>query len=208
MLLTRSLLPRIQGKNLLIFDFDGTIADTSPLHEAAFKIVLLPLGVIVLYPAIAGMRTAEAMVHCLTNCGVNLQKHELDNLMSAKQRLVREMMQYQLHPMPGVDRFLEWARKHYRLSMATSGSRNTVELALAKLGYSDWFDPLVCAEDVERAKPHPDAFQKVLMLTGCPPEAALIFEDSDAGLVAARAAGVSCVHVNAESWNRFMEDLE
>lgn len=208
MQLTPDLMALLNGKNLLIFDFDGTIADTSPLHASAFEKVLLPLGVSVRYPSIAGMKTADAMVHCATSCGVVLAKEELNELVTAKQMLVREMMQTQLFPLPGVDRFLRWARQHYRLSMATSGSRGTVGLALERLGYAKWFDPLVCAEDVVRAKPHPDAFHKVLEMTGFPPDAALIFEDSDAGLLAAKAAGVGCVHIGAESWNAFMEGLQ
>lgn len=208
MQLTPDLMALLTGKKLLIFDFDGTIADTSPLHAAAFEKVLLPLGVSVRYASIAGMKTADAMVHCTTSCGVVLATKELNELVTAKQMLVREMMRTKLFPLPGVDRFLRWARQRYQLSMATSGSRGTVGLALERLGYAKWFDPLVCAEDVEHAKPHPDAFQKVLEMTGCSPDSALIFEDSDAGLLAAKAAGVDCVHIGAESWNAFMEGLQ
>lgn len=208
MQLTQDLMALLHGKKLLIFDFDGTISDTSPLHAAAFERVLMPLGVTVHYPSIAGMKTADAMVRCATACEVVLNPDELNDLVVAKQKLVREMMQTQLLPLPGVDRFLHWASQHYQLSMATSGSRGTVGLALEKLGYAKWFDPLVCAEDVKRAKPHPDAFQRVLDMTGCSPDSALIFEDSEAGLLAAKAAGVGCVHIGAESWNALMEGLQ
>lgn len=204
----QEMLLQLHGKKLLIFDFDGTIADTSPLHAAAFEKVLKPHGVTVHYPSIAGMRTADAMVRCAAACGVVLSLNELNDLVMAKQKLVREMMRTQLRPMPGVDRFLRWARQHYRLSMATSGSRGTIGIALEKLGYTNWFDPLVCAEDVERAKPYPDAFQLVLKMTGCPPDFALIFEDSDAGLLAAKAAGVGSVHIGPESWNASLKGLQ
>lgn len=197
---TQGLLSQLQGKKLLIFDFDGTVADTSPLHAAAFEKVLSPLGVAVHYPSIAGMKTADAILRCVSTCSLDLSRDELNDLVAAKQKLVREMMRTQLVPLPGVDRFLRWARQHYRLSMATSGSRGTVGLALEKLGYAQWFDPLVCAEDVECAKPHPEIFLKVLSLTQSVPNEAVVFEDSDAGIAAAQAAGISCIDVNKIDW--------
>jgi HAD superfamily hydrolase (TIGR01509 family) len=205
--MAQNLLRLLNGKKLLIFDFDGTIADTSHLHAAAFKRVLSPLGLVIHYPSIAGMKTADAVMHCAATCNRVLASAELNDLVAAKQKLVREMMRTQVLPMPGVDCFLRWAQCKYRLSMATSGSRGTVGIALESLGYGEWFDPLVCAEDVERAKPYPDAFQRVLHLTGCSSDEALIFEDSEAGLMAAVAARVDCIHIQAESWNTIMEEL-
>jgi HAD superfamily hydrolase (TIGR01509 family) len=106
-------------------------------------------------------------------------------LVVAKQKLVQQMIAQQLKPLPGVDQFLQWARQHHQLSMATSGSRGTVELALKKLGYLQLFDPLICSDDVKHAKPSPDLFLNVLSLTGFLPDQAVIFEDSDAGIAAA-----------------------
>ncbi len=196
-------LPLLQGRKLLIFDFDGTIADTSPLHAAAFNSVLQSMGVAVDYPSVAGMRTAEAILRCAADSGVILNTDELNQLVTAKQSLVREMMRLQLQPLPGVDRFLRWARQHFQLSMATSGSRGTVSLALELLGYETWFDPVVCAEDVEHAKPSPLIFEKVLSLKNCKPNQALVFEDSEAGVEAARAAGIESIRIQEDSWLEF-----
>jgi HAD superfamily hydrolase (TIGR01509 family) len=190
----------LKGKQLLIFDFDGTVADTTPLHAAAFEQVLSPLGIPVHYPSIAGMKTEDAMVHSAQSCGVGLSASQLAVLVKAKQATVREMIALRLEPMPGMDGFLNWARKHYRLSMATSGSRGTVSLALEKLGYVNWFCPLVCAEDVERAKPYPDLFMKVLDLTQIDCSDALVFEDSEAGFAAAHNAGIDFLDVRIIDW--------
>ena len=84
--------------------------------------------------------------------------------------------------------------------MATSGSRGTVELALKKLGYDQWFDPLVCADDVSRAKPHPDVFLRVLELTGHTPLQALVFEDSEVGMISATSAGIVHIDVRKFDW--------
>lgn len=190
----------LRGKSLLIFDFDGTVADTSPLHAAAFVDVLGPLGVSVHYDLIAGMKTSDAILTCARAAGVELHPNQLSELVVAKQRLVRQLIERYLRPLPGVDAFLRWARPRYHLSMATSGSRGTVELALMKLGYDQWFDPLVCAEDVQRAKPHPDLFLRVLELTGYEPQDALVFEDSNKGITAALAANIQFILVDDFFW--------
>ena len=178
-------------KRLLIFDFDGTVADTTPLHAAAFSNVLGPLGIAVDYPSIAGMKTLDAMRQCLVQAGRSPTQEEVTELAVAKQQCVRQMIVQALQPLPGVDGFLRWAKQRYQLAMYTSGSRATVHLALDKLGYTGWFNPLLCADDVHHAKPNPEGFLTVLKITGEAASQALVFEDSDAGFAAASAAGLA-----------------
>lgn len=190
----------LQEKRLLIFDFDGTVADTTPLHAAAFAQVLAPLGITINYSSIAGLKTLDAMEQCLSCAGRTLPDTEMVELILAKQQCVRAMIAAGLEPLPGVDAFLRWAKPRFRMAMATSGSRGTVSLALEKLGYSGWFDPLVCADDVARSKPDPEGFLKVLQITGVSADAALVFEDSKAGFTAAAAAGLDFVDVRLNPW--------
>jgi HAD superfamily hydrolase (TIGR01509 family) len=192
----------LRGKSLLIFDFDGTVANTSPLHATAFGRVLEPLGIAVHYPSIAGMKTEDAIVSCAQSRGLIFSKDQLNTLVAAKQKLVRELISTELAPLPWVDRFLRWARQHYRLSMATSGSHGTVALALHKLGYTGLFDPLVCSDNVERAKPYPDLFLKAIQLANSECDEALIFEDSETGFIAADRAGISFVDILGIDWER------
>jgi beta-phosphoglucomutase len=185
----------LRGKRLLIFDFDGTVADTTPLHATAFSEVLAPFGIEVNYSCIAGLKTLDAMRQCLHGAGRFLDESALAALVTAKQQSVRKMISNALHPLPGVDAFLRWARPTYRLAMVTSGSRDTVSLALGQLGYTGWFDPLICADDVQHAKPDPEGFLAAMRITGIPPKEVLIFEDSLAGVTAAKNAGVDYFHV-------------
>jgi HAD superfamily hydrolase (TIGR01509 family) len=181
----------LQGKSLLIFDFDGTLADTSHLHAVAFNEVLAPWGLCVDYSAISGLRTLDALAMCFATAGVNVPESKLQLLTHAKQTCVRMLIQKELRPLPGVDEFLRWARPRYRLALYSSGSRGTVTLAMEKLGYTGWFDPMLCAENVVHAKPHPEGFLKVLAMAGIDAECALVFEDSDAGIDAAERAGIA-----------------
>lgn len=185
---------------MLIFDFDGTLADTTPLHAAAFTEVLAPLGIAVDYPSIAGLQTLDAMRQCLNRAGRALDEAMLASLVMAKQKCVRQMIGQSLQPLPGAHAFLHWARPRYQLAMVTSGSRGTISLALEKLGYTSWFDPLICADDVERGKPAPEGFLMALQLTGVSASEALVFEDSEAGFQAAAQAGLGYVDVQRTAW--------
>jgi sugar-phosphatase len=194
----------LRGSKLLIFDFDGTLADSSPLHAEAFAAVLGPLGLKVDYKTIAGLKTRDALGRVLGAAGHTVPQEELDAMAKAKQHRARELISERLQPLPGVDSFLRWSRPRFRLGICSSGSCGTVGMALEKLGYQGWFEPLVCAEDVVRAKPDPEGFLKVLSLAAVPAEHALVFEDSEAGLKAARQAGLQAVDVRVISF----EDLD
>lgn len=197
MTLFPSLTQSLTDKQLLIFDFDGTIADTSPLHNQAFVDTLSPLGVSVSYPHIAGLRTAEAILTCMDQSGLVLPSHdELQSLVVEKQRRVRSLITTYLQPFPPMNAFLQWAKYRYQLALVTSGSRATVTLALQKLAYTSLFHPQIFAEDVASGKPDPEGFLLALKLSSCIPENALVFEDSEAGFHAAISANISYINVN------------
>ena len=191
----------LQGKRLLIFDFDGTVADTAPLHAAAFSQVLAPLGIEVDYSCIAGLKTVEALLLCFADAELSTPDTQtLTDLVLEKQRRVRALINEMLTPLPGVDEFLLWAKTRYTIALVTSGSRGTVELAINKLGWMGWFDQMLFAEDVVHAKPNPEGFLRVLEMTGIAAEEALVFEDSEVGFKAAKAAGINFIDAQKFDW--------
>lgn len=191
-----SLARALSGKRLLIFDFDGTIADTNPLHAQAFADTLSPFNISVCYSQIAGMRTVDALISCFQHAGVAMPDREiLQSLTAEKQRRVRELITTSLQPNFLIDAFLVWAKSHYPLALVTSGSRATVTMALIKLGYQSLFQTQIFSEDVNYAKPDPEGFLLALSRHNCHPSQALVFEDSQAGFQAAMAAEVSVVNV-------------
>lgn len=193
----------ITAKRLLIFDFDGTLADTSPLHAEAFKDVLCPLGVQADYALLAGLRTQDALLLALRTAGIDEKGLDLGTLVRAKQIRARELISQRLEPIPAVDKFLSWARRRCRLAICSSGSRGSIGLALEKLGYANWFDPIICADDVVQAKPDPEGYLKVLQLTGVNATEALVFEDSSTGVEAALRAGIETVDVTTTPFDSF-----
>ena len=193
----RGLRTILAGKELLIFDFDGTVADTSSLHERAFVDVLAPYQLAVDYSSIAGMKTSDAMRRIFSAANMAISEDELAGLVARKQAGVRVLIEQGLEALPGMDTLLRHLRERFRLAMVTSGSRLTVNLALRKLGYENLFDPLVCAEDVSRTKPDPEGFQQALRIASVEHSMALVFEDSAAGFAGATAAGIDFVDVGA-----------
>lgn len=185
----------LAGKRLLIFDFDGTVADTTPLHAAAFQETLVPFGIQVDYSIIAGMKTRDALLKCGERAGIAWSDSELASLVRRKQALVRRSIKRGLQPLPGVDEFLRTVRFQYALAMVTSGSRATVELSMWALGYSGWFDPLVTADETSRSKPDPEGYMLALRIANASAREALVFEDADAGLRAAECAGIDVCDV-------------
>lgn len=180
----------LRGKRLLIFDFDGTVADTTPLHAEAFHHVLSPQGIAVDYGRIAGLKTKDAIRQCGLEANMQWDEGRIDSLARLKQDHVRRAIGKGLRPLPGVDGFLHTVRGQFKLAMVTSGSRGTIDLSLKMLGYCGFFDPVICAEDVINAKPAPDGFLKCLEATKVESVEALVFEDSQAGFASARAAGI------------------
>jgi len=199
-----SLKKKLEGKKLLIFDFDGTIADTSPFHELAFKETLQPLKVKVDYQLIAGQKTIDAMKLCCKNLA--LDDLQYIDLTKTKQQKFKEKISKTIKPLPGVHEFIEWAQSSYYLALASSGSRSNIIFCLEKLGYINFFNYILCGDDVKNGKPDPEIFLKVLKKFNYQPEDALIFEDSHAGFVASVNAGIEYFDANSNLWTSFMNE--
>jgi len=181
----------LAGRRLFIFDLDGTLADTSPIHAAAFSAAF---GAPVDYAAIAGLATDAAMRRLLAGANRPVEDEMVAALVTAKRAAARVGLEA-VREVAGAGAFVARAAASHRLALCTSGARKTVEGTLARLGLTGRFDPVVTADDVARAKPAPDAFLAVLDRTGIAALDALVFEDSDAGLASARAAGLDAIRI-------------
>jgi HAD superfamily hydrolase (TIGR01509 family) len=182
-------------KRLLIFDFDGTLVDSSPLHARAFAEVFAPHGIDVDYPRIAGMTTEAAVDRLAAEAGLALAPNERERLVGAKRERGRELIEHELEAIDGAPEFVRAAAGRFRLALCTSGSRPSVDAALARVKLAGCFDPLITAEDVTRGKPDPEMFRAALSRTGVAAGQALVFEDADSGVEAAKAADIDVVRL-------------
>ena len=201
---------QILNKKLLIFDFDGTIADTSKIHEEAFELTLKNFNVEFTYKSIAGQKTESALKAIFKE----LDPSSIQQMALRKQSLAREILNKTTKSsiiIPGVDQFLQWAHAEFTMIIASSASRMTLELTIEKLGYNKFFDSITCGDEVVEAKPSPEIFTKALSKTSYQKAEAVIFEDSQSGIDAAIASGISCIDIREHSFlkmNHLIQDYE
>jgi sugar-phosphatase len=195
-------------RRLFIFDLDGTLADTSPIHADAFSAALGPRGVEVDYASVAGLTTLAAMEVLLARAGQHATQAEMAVLVAAKRSAARNRLA-DVREIAGASAFVALAAERHRLALCTSAARITAKATLGALGLSDRFDPMVTGDDIVEGKPSPQGFLAVLEQAGMEPADALVFEDSDAGLAAAGAAGIAAVRIGdgGSNWHALTASL-
>lgn len=179
----------------LLFDLDGTLAETDPLHLLAWNEVFKPHGVEVdekLYQQrIVGRTTAEIVRTFLPD----ISPQESEAIGDAKERSFRELTP-KLEPLPGLTGFLrETRRRDLSLGLVTNAPEENVQSVLQALLLEKTFDLAVLASDVGVGKPDPTPYRKAIKSLGVEPEEALAFEDSPTGISSATTAGIPTVGV-------------
>jgi HAD superfamily hydrolase (TIGR01509 family) len=177
-----------------LFDCDGTIADSMPLHYLAWKQALGEWNCDFderLFYAWGGMPIVEIISTLNQQRGLNMP---VETVAHRKESLYFELLP-QLKAVPEVLQHIE--AKHGRIPFAVvSGStRDSVTASLTVLNLLDKFDTLVCAGDYAKGKPDPEAFLLAAARLGVEPASCLVFEDTDMGIQAAGAAGMTSVKV-------------
>jgi HAD superfamily hydrolase (TIGR01509 family) len=177
-----------------LFDCDGTIADSMPLHYLSWKQTLQEWNCEFseeLFYAWGGMPIAEII------SGLN-ERHGLSMPVEAvwrrKENLFLELSP-QLKPVPEVVEHIEAAHGRIPFAVVSGSTRESVTASLVSLNLLDRFDILVCAGDYKNSKPDPEAFLLAASRLGVTPETCLVFEDTEMGIQAARAAGMAWVRV-------------
>lgn len=187
--------PNGQAFAAYIFDCDGTLADTMPLHYRGWQRLMADYGATFsedLFYSLGGTPTERILEILRDQHGVKIL--DVPSVARRKEEYFLEM----LHEVTPIDAVVEIAREsHGRLplAVASGGMRQYVELTLDFIGIRSLFDAVVCFEDCARAKPFPDPFLEAARRLGVPPEDCLVFEDSHIGLEAAQAAGMQYVFV-------------
>ena len=194
----------INEKKLLIFDYDGTIADTNLLHEKAFSEVLAIKNISFEYKNIAGLKTIDAINQLLLKNKIYLKNDIINKLVIKKQKIFRDKIDKEIKPIEGVVDFLDWAKPKFNLYVASSGSKKNVYKGLKILGLLNYFQNIFCSEDVNLTKPSPEIFLKVLSINQMKVEDALIFEDSDNGIEAAINANINYIDIRKNSFNSML----
>ena len=179
----------------LLFDLDGTLAETDSLHLPTWVDALEAYGVEVdeefYRERISGRSTPEIVRDLLPD----LTEEEGASIGDAKEASFRERTT-ELEPLPGLLDFVqEGKRRGMRIALVTNAPKENVGAILPALELQHYFETVVLADEVEAVKPDPAPYTAALEKTGVPAEEALAFEDSVSGIASSVAAGIPTVGI-------------
>jgi len=181
----------------VIFDLDGLLADTEPLHCRAYQMALFEHGV-----RLTAADYGEHWVRCGKGIHEWVGKHKfhLDPaaLRARKAIHYQDLLRSSLRPMAGAKPLLNRLTGKMRIGLASSSYRDAVDGVIHGLGIVSYFDTIVSGLDVARVKPAPDIFLEAAHRLGVDPAECAVLEDAEKGVLAAHAAGMRCVAVPNE----------
>ena len=180
----------------LIFDLDGTLANTMPLHMKAWKLACQSFGMdmssefLRSFTGTPGKQIAHALIKHYSEEG------NVDPDVIAEQKM--ENFINMQHLAEEVKPVADIVRKYHRIlpmALGTGGHRDTVIRTLEIIGMRQYFNHIITADDVSNHKPDPETFLKCADLIAVSPAEIMVFEDGDLGIDAARTAGMHPVDV-------------
>ena len=178
----------------LIFDLDGTLADTMPIHYIAWKNAAAKYGIdftTKLFSELAGIPLYPTVEKLNEIFGKNIDPKEMGDLKEAE-------FEANMHLTPEIKVVTDLVRAHHGkipMAVGTGGARRLALKTLEIIGFKDYFDVLVSSEDVSNYKPHPETFLKCAEQIGVNPVDCEVYEDGILGIRAAQAAGMMVVDV-------------
>lgn len=178
-----------------LFDFDGTIADTMPVHRVAWNQALGVYGLSLTLEQHLGWAGTPTR-------GIVKLLNELHNVNLPVDEILKNKEVHYNSSLSGIKEIVpvvEIIKANYKkipMAVVSGSRRRPVETTLAHLNLTHYFDLLVCAEDYTKGKPAPDCFLKAAQDLNVKPEDCLVFEDAELGIAAAHAAGMQCLRVS------------
>jgi HAD superfamily hydrolase (TIGR01509 family) len=180
----------------LLFDMDGVLVHSMPLHTLAWERYLAGLGIHVedLERRMHGKRNSELVADLISS---TLSEDVVFAHGAEKERVFREMMLaegIEKYRVPGVTEFLE-RHKDWPMAIGSNAEPANIHFTLDHFGLRPYFKVMVDGHQVDRPKPFPDIYLKAAELLGLEPKQCIVFEDSPTGAAAGLAAGMKVVGV-------------
>jgi beta-phosphoglucomutase len=191
----------------VIFDFDGVIANTEPVHMRAFQLTLGEDGITLTegeyYSNYLAYDDKTLFKTVLKDKKITHDETLIHELMERKSGHYESIIKDNIEILPGVRDFISKLSVRYRLAIGSGALRREIVDILEFAGIDDYFEVIVSAEDVENCKPAPDVFIEVLRRLNASgsnsgvisPDECLVVEDSVSGVEAALSAGMKCLAV-------------
>ncbi len=178
----------LNEKKAVIFDMDGVVIDSEPLHERSSRLVFAQHNLEIedeVFADFKGSTDRTILEYLVAENGLDL---EVDELLQQK-RLTYASLIDELQPIPGVISFINRITDDFRLALTTSASRRNKELAFSKFNLHSFFEVVVTSNDITNPKPDPEPYQLTTHQLGLAPGECLVIEDSFNGVRSAFQAG-------------------
>lgn len=185
----------------VIFDMDGVIVDTEPVHRYAYYKQFAELNIEVteaMYTSFTGFSTRNTFQTLKEQFQL---EQEVEDLIQRKRSIFNDAFDTKedLELLEGVRVLIEDLHQNgIQLIVASSASKVTIDRVFTRFGLHDFFTHIVSGEDFPKSKPHPAIFEHAASLSIAPKENCIVIEDSTNGVKAAKAAGIFCVGYNSE----------
>jgi len=187
----------------VIFDWDGTLADTKEAVVRSFQKVLVEAGCLVSDEFIerrVGVGTKKTLEEVLEECDVRFGDEMLENLAGEKIRIQANLTEI-VSLFDGAIELLENLQGRIKIALATMSSRKVVAKLLSEKRIGGYFDVVVSADEIFKPKPDPEVFLVSATKLGVKPEDCVVVEDSVFGVRAAKAAEMKCIAVSSGAYS-------
>lgn len=184
----------------VIFDMDGVIVDTEPVHRFAYFQHFSELNIDVseeLFTSFTGNSTRNVFQRVNTIFNLNA---DVEELILRKRTIFNDAFDHKegLELLEGVENLIKNLHDNgVELILASSASKVTIDRVFRRFGLHPYFSNIVSGEDFPKSKPHPAIFEFAASLSKAPKENCIVIEDSTNGVLAAKAAGIYCVGYNS-----------
>jgi len=192
----------------VIFDMDGVIVDTEPVHHYAFIQHFKELNIEVtpeMYASFTGNSTKNVYEKLKDKFRL---LHDIEMLVHTKRQIFNDAFDKKddLYLLDGVEDLIKNLHKNgIQLILASSSAKVTIQRIFNRFNLHPYFSHIVSGEDFPNSKPHPAIFEHAVSLSVAPKENCIVIEDSTNGIKAAKAAGIYCIGYN--SVNSKLQDL-
>lgn len=180
----------------VIFDMDGVIVDTEPVHRYAYYQLFEELNITVpeeMYTSFTGFSTRNTFQILKTNFDLS---QDVEDLIQEKRNRFNDAFDTKedLTLLDGVENLIKDLHQNgMQLIVASSASKVTIDRVFTRFNLHQYFSHIVSGEDFPQSKPHPAIFEHAASLSTAPKENCIVIEDSTNGVKAANAAGIFCV---------------
>lgn len=184
----------VRNSKAIIFDCDGTLVDSMPVHFVAWHETMERYGISFSedrFYSLGGVPSDRIVEMLASEQGITL---DVVAVAHEKEQAFLDRIEW-LVPIEAVVEIVRQNRGIKPIAVASGGFRSIIQKQLLQIAMHDWFDAVVTAEDTAKHKPEPDVFLEAARRLGTAAEHCVVFEDADLGVEAARRAGMHCIDV-------------